>query len=221
MTKRAKQPSTNAKKPALTPEQEAALALSEKITVREKPKKAGKGKAQPEPAPTVEQQKAETPKIGRPTTYTQELADEICAQLAEGKSMRTVCLADGMPAMSTVFKWLREHPLFSEQYTKAKAEAADAMVEEMTDIADDGRNDWMEVHDKDGNAIGWKVNGEHVQRSRLRVETRKWIAAKLKPKKYGDKIDMNHGVQPENPLATLLGQISGSALPVVKDGDDA
>lgn len=155
--------------------------------------------------------------IGRPSRYSQDLADNICAELATGKSMRTVCRADDMPAMSTVFKWLRERPDFSEQYARAKAEAADALVEEILDIADDGSNDWMEVHDRDGNATGYKLNGEHVQRSRLRVDTRKWIASKLKPKKYGERIGMDHGVQPANPLADLLQRIQGSALtPVSK-----
>lgn len=158
---------------------------------------------------------------GRPSDYSQELADRICAELAEGKSMRTVCLAEDMPVMSTVFKWLRERKEFSEQYTKAKTESADAMVEEMIDIADDGRNDWMEAHDKDGEFVGYKVNGDHIQRSRLRVETRKWIAAKLKPKKYGEKVDLNHGVQPENPLASLLAQVAGTHMtPKPGKGDE-
>jgi hypothetical protein len=75
------------------------------------------------------------------------------------------------------------------------------LAEEMLDITDDGSNDWMEIHDKDGTSIGWKLNGEHVQRSRLRVDTRKWVASRLKPKKYSERLDMNHGVQPDAPLA--------------------
>lgn len=126
--------------------------------------------------------------------------------------MRTVCKAEDMPAMSTVFLWLRAHAEFSEQYAQAKAEAADALVEEMLDIADDGTNDWMEMHDQDGECVGYKVNGEHVQRSKLRVDTRKWIAAKLKPKKYGEKVDLNHGGQADNPLTLLLQQVSGKTL---------
>lgn len=129
---------------------------------------------------------------GRPTTYSKDLADKICEQLASGDSMRTVCKADEMPAMSTVFKWIREIPEFSKQYVKAKEEAADALAEEMMDIADDASNDWMAKHGKDTQE-SWQLNGEHVQRSRLRIDTRKWIASKLKPKKYGDKIDMTSG----------------------------
>ena len=122
-------------------------------------------------------------KVGRPSTYTQEIADEICGQLAEGTSLRTICLADDMPAKSTVFKWLREQEGFSDQYARAKEESADALVEEILDIADDGSNDWMERENKDGSTTT-VLNGEHVQRSRLRVDTRKWIASKLKAKKY-------------------------------------
>ena len=73
----------------------------------------------------------------------------------------------------------------------AKEESADALVEDILDIADDGSNDWMAVHGKDGSEA-WKLNGEHVQRSRLRVDTRKWIASKLKPKKYGEKIEVDN-----------------------------
>jgi hypothetical protein len=130
----------------------------------------------------------ETRPVGRPSSYTQEIAAQICAGLAEGKSLRTVCKADGMPCMATVFNWLRAYPEFLEQYTRAKEDAADAFAEEMLDIADEASNDWMEVHDKDN--PGYRLNGEHINRSRLRVDTRKWIAAKLKPKKYGDKVSV-------------------------------
>ncbi len=157
--------------------------------------------------------------IGRPSDYTPELADRICAALASGLSLRSVSKAEDMPSCVTIFAWMRKHPEFLKQYGAAKAEAADAMVEEMLDIADDGTNDWMEIHDKDGECVGYKVNGEHVQRSRLRVDTRKWIAAKLKPKKYGEKVDVNHGVEAENPLATLLGQLSGKTLKPVAENE--
>jgi hypothetical protein len=124
---------------------------------------------------------------GRPSDYSQELADRICSKLAEGISLRTVCLADDMPDKSTVFKWLREIKEFSDQYTRAKEESSDALVEEMLDISDDGTNDWMEQLDEEGKTKGWRENGEAINRSRLRVDTRKWIASKLKAKKYGDK----------------------------------
>lgn len=138
---------------------------------------------------------------GRPSLYSVELADQICERLANGESMRSVCRDENMPAMSSVFKWLREIPQFSQQYAKAKEESADALVEDMLDIADDGTNDWMEKHGKDGENIGWQLNGEHIQRSKLRVDVRKWAASKLKAKKYGDKIELSG--DPENPLQVI------------------
>lgn len=127
-------------------------------------------------------------KVGRPTTYTKELADEICEGITLGYSVRTVCNPDPMPAISTFYKWLREHEEFSKQYARACEERTEAMSEDLLDIADDGSNDWMEIHK--GDYHGWQVNGEAVQRSKLRADTRKWLMAKMKPKKYGDKLDL-------------------------------
>lgn len=137
---------------------------------------------------------------GRPSEYTQELADDLCAQLAEGISLRSVCKAESMPCTRTVFTWLRTYPEFLRQYEKAKEECADALADEMLDIADDGANDWMEKKNAEGEIVGWQVNGEHVQRSRLRIDSRKWIASKLKPKKYGDKVDLTHAAPDGGPI---------------------
>ena len=145
---------------------------------------------------------------GRPQIYTQGLADQVCAKLAEGISVRTVCLSDDMPCATTVFKWLREIPEFAQQYARAKQESADAMFEELMDIADDGSNDWMESN-KEGNQ-GYAFNGEALQRSRLRVDTRKWALSKIMPKKYGDKI--THAGDDENPLSMMIRQISGNTI---------
>lgn len=107
--------------------------------------------------------------MSRPSDYTQELADEICSQLSDGKSLRAVCRQDLMPSATTIFSWMRLHPTFLEQYARAKESSADAMADDILDIADD----------KD----------EDAQSRRVRIDARKWIASKLKPKKYGDKID--------------------------------
>lgn len=144
----------------------------------------------------------EAAKNGRPTIFDQDLADRICSQLADGDSMRTVCKAEDMPCKATLFNWIRTNEHFLDQYTRAKQESADALTDEMLDIADDASNDWMLNNDKDNE--GYKVNGDHIQRSRLRIETRKWLASKLKPKKYGDKI---------------LQEISGS-IAITIDPDD-
>lgn len=146
-------------------------------------------------------------KTGRPTKYTQRLADEICAELALGKSLRTVCKPDAMPSVKTIFNWFRIYPDFLQQYTRAKQESADAMADEILDIADDGSNDWMAITRKD-ESEAWQLNGEHVQRSRLRIDTRKFLMAKMKPKVYGEKLDItSDGEKME------AGQIVGYVLP--------
>lgn len=142
---------------------------------------------------------------GRPSKYTQDLADRICAELAQGYSLRTVCIPDDMPSVKTIFNWFRTYPEFLQQYTRAKEESADAMADEVIDIADNGDNDWMVKHGKDGQEY-WQLNGEHVQRSRLRIETRKWLMAKMKPKKYGEKLDMTSDGKPVSFVVTRGGK---------------
>lgn len=123
--------------------------------------------------------------VGRPSTYSKELAEKICEELAQGKSMRTVCKGDDMPAMSTVFKWLREIKEFSEQYARAKEESTDAMSEDVLFISDESLLEAVNADPKAANAV--------VQAMRLRVDTRKWIMSKMKPKKYADKVDVTSG----------------------------
>lgn len=99
---------------------------------------------------------------------------------------------DDMPSVRTVLYWLNTNETFLQQYTRAKEEQADYLAEEMMEIADDGSHDLDRIDDY-GNRI---ENKEFVNRSKLRVETRKWIASKLKPKKYGDKMDVTSGNEP-------------------------
>lgn len=124
---------------------------------------------------------------GRPTLYTSELAAEICSRLAGGDSLRTVCNADDMPARQNVFLWMVKYPEFRDQYELAKEQSAEALAEELMDIADDGSNDWMEKNGSDEGKEAYSVNGEAIQRSRLRVDARKWYLSKIKIKKYGDR----------------------------------
>lgn len=140
------------------------------------------------------------PSPGRPTDYSPEIVAVILARIAEGESVRSIARDEAMPAMSTIFKWLAEHEEFSEQYRSACEMRADAMFEEMFEIADDGTNDWMERHNQDGQSLGWVLNSEHVQRSRLRVDTRKWALSKMQPKKYGDKVQHVGGDESDAPI---------------------
>ncbi|MBF0678055.1 MAG: terminase small subunit protein [Devosia sp.] len=97
-----------------------------------------------------------------------------------------------MPTKTTVMRWLGDetYKAFRDQYTGARELQAETMADDILDIADDGRNDWMEKRNGDGEAIGWQENGEALKRSALRIEARKWLAGKLKPKKYGDRTQM-------------------------------
>jgi hypothetical protein len=129
-------------------------------------------------------------KIGRPCEFNEAIADAICERLANAESLRKICLDDSMPSQATVFRWLADERFsaFKEQYTRAREAQADALFDEILDIADDGSNDFMGEDEK--------YNGDAVQRSRLRVDARKWMAGKLRPKVYGDKALGD----PENPV---------------------
>ncbi|MDP9413761.1 MAG: hypothetical protein M3Q08_06650 [Pseudomonadota bacterium] len=140
---------------------------------------------------------------GRPTTFTQELADRICEQLMEGNSLRTICRDKAMPNRKTVFRWLAGNEVFRVQYAQARELQADTLFEDTLDIADDASNDWtLEKEDEDG----FRYNGDHVQRARLRIETRKWIASKLAPKKYGDasKVALTGGDEGDLPARIVF-----------------
>jgi len=108
---------------------------------------------------------------GRPTIFSEELADTICERLALGESLRAICRDDDMPAMSAVFRWLAANQSFKEQYAHAREAQADALADDILDIADTA-----------------KETNEAVRKAQLRIESRKWIAAKLKPKKYNDRV---------------------------------
>lgn len=125
-------------------------------------------------------------KVGRPTLYSKELADLICQRVATCTfGLTRMCeLYDELPDKTTINLWRYKYPEFSHQYAQAKLKQADLMAEEILEIADDGKNDWMESFGEEGE-VSYKLNSEHVQRSRLRIDTRKWLASKLLPKQYG------------------------------------
>lgn len=139
---------------------------------------------------------------GRPSEYTEEIGILICQRIADGESLRKICKDDDMPARSTVFRWLVHEDGFSDRYTRARELQADAIFDEILDISDDGRNDYMESSDDEG-GIAYKLNGEHIQRSRLRVDARKWMAGKLRPKKYGEKLELEHSGQIKHSLSEM------------------
>lgn len=102
-----------------------------------------------------------------------------------------------MPDKSTIMRWLNVHAEFQDQYARAREAQADHFAEEILEIADDGRNDWVQRQSEDGE--GYEVaNHEHISRSKLRVDARKWLMSKMAPKKYGDKLAL--GGDADNPI---------------------
>lgn len=129
--------------------------------------------------------------MGRPSSYTTELADAICDRIAEGESLRAICRGEDMPAMSTVFRWLATDEAFAEQYARAREEQAEALADEIVSISDEAEV----VTKQQGEDVVLALDPTAVARNRLRVDARKWVAAKLKPKKYGERVAVDHGVQ--------------------------
>lgn len=121
---------------------------------------------------------------GRPSDYTEELADKICERIADGESLRAICRDDEMPNKSTVFRWLATNTAFCDQYTHARDAQADSLFDDCLAISD-GKDDTPSVD---------------IQERRLRVDTRKWMAGKLKGK-YSDKVKHVGGDDGDNPIA--------------------
>ena len=150
-------------------------------------------------------------KLGRPSagsTFTPWLGDKICAHIAKGRSLRSICKDEDMPCYDSILKWIcqgqaenasEDFAYFTKQYTRARELQADYLADETLDIADDGSNDWMKREGKHGEP-SWELNGEHVQRSRLRIDQRKWYAGKLNSKKYGDKTVQEHVGKDDGPI---------------------
>ena len=126
---------------------------------------------------------------GRPSDYTEEEADRICAWIAEGRSLRSYCRLEHR-GLDTVYRWLRERKDFRERYARAHDDRADSLADEIVDIADEAASGSM----------------EEIQAARLRVDARKWVASKLKPTKWGDyqadtaktNVIFNIGIRPSH-----------------------
>jgi len=130
------------------------------------------------------QTKVET-KMGRPSIYTEELANDICVRLGLGQSLRKICLDEDMPSLRSVMGWLTTKPDFLQQYTRAREIQAETQFDELIDIVDQPP-ELSHVVDKNGELVEVKFDSSYVQWMKLRVDTRKWTAARMAPKKYGE-----------------------------------
>jgi len=112
------------------------------------------------------------PRIGRPRReFNQAVADRICEHLINGKSLRRICLYKDMPSLTIVMKWLRENPSFQQQYARAREEQADGYADELMEL-------------------GKQATAENAHAIRVRVDIIKWICSKLKPRAYGDRLEL-------------------------------
>lgn len=107
--------------------------------------------------------------VGRPSLYNAEVADSICVLISQGKSLTSICQLVDMPSFPTVMNWLgqEDRKEFLDKYTRARESQADYLAEEIIDISDNGA---LQADDR-----------------RIRIDTRKWYAGKVRPKKYSDK----------------------------------
>lgn len=121
-----------------------------------------------------------------PSTYTDLIAEEICQRLAKGETLTSICGDEHMPARRTVSDWRRAQPEFDKAFTEAREAGFDALAEDCLSIADDASDDFR---------MGEKsvlADTDHIQRSKLRVWTRLQLLSKWDPKRYGERLDLNH-----------------------------
>lgn len=129
-------------------------------------------------------------KYKRRTGYSDEIAEIVCNRIAEGESLTAICCDEGMPSRRSFSNWLADKAAKYDKlralWNNANQLQEDKIFDEMMGIADDGTNDYMERKRRNGE-VEIVVDHENVHRSKLRVETRKWILARRNPKKYGER----------------------------------
>lgn len=136
---------------------------------------------------------------GRPSLYSKKLAEAICARIADGESLRKICLDKDMPGRRTVLDWLDDdkNEEFRAKYARAREAQADFLAAEIVEIADTPQVGTKSVSKPTGLEI---TEGDMIEHRRLQVLARQWYAAKLAPKKYGDKIQAEHTGADGSPL---------------------
>ena len=156
---------------------------SKVVTKKLKAPKAVEFSAQEKSAQITTTKSTAVSVMGRPSDYTDDLALEICFRIVNGESLNRICKDDHMPNVATVYRWLQKLEDFRNMYTRAKEDQADTLADEIQDISDE--KPMMTIVTDDESVE--KLDPVGINRNRLRIDARKWIAAKLKPRKYGDR----------------------------------
>lgn len=149
------------------------------------------------PAVIPKPPKPDIDKGGRPSLISPEMANEICLLIAEGYTIRQVSQLSHLPSKSTILRWASGNEparkWFRDQYARAREVAAWGWFDEMFDIADDGRNDWIDRETgrrEDGSPITTRVlDHEHVMRSKMRLDLRKWGLSKFLKNTFGKELE--------------------------------
>lgn len=153
--------------------------------------------------------------MGNPSTYAQDLADEICQRLSEGEPLTWICRDEHMPARRTVSDWRRAHPEFDVAFLSAREEGYDVIAQDCVEIADDGSRDYKEEMDGHG-GTRVVVDHDHIQRSKLRVDTRLKLLAKWDPRRYGDRHVL--AGDPEAPLSGISDEALDAKIQALMKG---
>jgi len=158
--------------------------------------------------------------MATPKLFNQDIADEILERIA-GSSLSLAMILkeeEEYPKLTCFFKWLNNNPEFAKDYARAKECQAEYMAEEILEIADDGTNDFMTITKGD---MEYTVeNKEWVNRSKLRVDSRRWLASKLLPKKFGDKIDLTTAGEKLTGIPPQVNVYGGMAPPLASAEDE-
>lgn len=194
-----------------TPKQTRAEKRAERRAAKEAIQAEELAKLRTEEAQAAERHKALIQRqTGRPSEYTQEQADSLCAWVAQGRSLRSWCRQNDREPM-TVYRWLREHKDFFARYSRAHEDRADSLADEIVEIADESQFGTL----------------EQIQAARLRIDARKWIAAKLRPQKWGEAqaVEQKSGITFNIGIARALPHsvghtIDGNSLIVQEDRAD-
>ena len=153
-----------------------------------------------------EEQKPTPKKIGRPSKYTPQLAEEICERLSNGEPLRQICRDDHMPAWQKIYEWMNKDETLSGAIARARDLGYDNMAEECLHIADNIMIGSIKTIDDEG---GITVKHEDMLGHRkLQIETRLKLLAKFNPKRYGDAVKLSGDA--ENPLElgnTMFGEL--------------
>jgi hypothetical protein len=146
--------------------------------------------------------------------FKQEIADEICREIADtDKSLRTICGEIGI-APSTICLWAENNPQFAEQYARARSIKLDWMADDVPHIADTQEIGTTRTIKADGGIE--EKTGDMVEHRRLRIEARKWYLGKLAPKKYGDKLAIG-GADDLPPIKTMPDEALAARIKALQD----